>query len=379
MVNLFACGDIVNYNNADGFLLTEELATIVKNADYSICNFEAPIHGYGSPQTKSGIHHSQREETISGLKAQGFNLALLANNHIMDFGREGLEATIDEANKSNIETLGAGTTHELAYAPLIKVINGLKIGILNGGEAQFGVIDHFERDEQFGYAWINHPRIDRTILKLKEECDFILVFSHAGLEDYNIPQKEWRERYKHLCDLGADAVIGSHPHVPQGHEKHNDSLIFYSLGNFYFDGGRWAGIENNSFSIVLTMSKDIPITFKPVFHHTSNGKVHISKDEKKINLEALCGLLRDEYYIHHDQMAINSYQNVKNNLLKSLSPLPITPTLKGTVKELIRAVIGRRKGLNKAILGMHFMRNESYYFVAKHAMELEVQKKKKNE
>jgi poly-gamma-glutamate capsule biosynthesis protein CapA/YwtB (metallophosphatase superfamily) len=105
--------------------------------------------------------------------------------------------------------------------------------MINACEANFGLIDGFNREEKAGYAWINDPRIDKTILRLRRECDILLVFSHAGLEHYWIPQKEWRARYRHFCDLGADVIIGSHPHVPQAYESHAGSLIFYSLGNFF--------------------------------------------------------------------------------------------------------------------------------------------------
>ena len=97
MITLFTCGDVVNYENADGKVCDEFLAEIISKADYSVCNFEAPITGFGSPQSKSGPHHSQRPETIEGLKEQGFDLLLLANNHMLDFGAEGLEKTIEAA------------------------------------------------------------------------------------------------------------------------------------------------------------------------------------------------------------------------------------------------------------------------------------------
>jgi poly-gamma-glutamate capsule biosynthesis protein CapA/YwtB (metallophosphatase superfamily) len=58
------------------------------------------------------------------------------------------------------------------------------------------------------------------------------MITHAGVENIKFPIKEWRDRYKRFCDVGVDVVIGHHPHVPQGYEKQNKSMIFYSLGNF---------------------------------------------------------------------------------------------------------------------------------------------------
>ena len=89
--------------------------------------------------------------------------------------RPSLTATLEAAKEADIETTGVGANEKAAYKPLIKKFGDVKVGIINACEAQFGVIDHFERDEKAGYAWINHPKIDTTVLALKAECDFIAV------------------------------------------------------------------------------------------------------------------------------------------------------------------------------------------------------------
>lgn len=93
-VTLFICGDIINKERADGLICLNELSAIINSADYSVCNFEAPISGYGKPEPKPGVHHCQIAETITVLKKQGFGLLLLANNHMFDFGKPALAATL---------------------------------------------------------------------------------------------------------------------------------------------------------------------------------------------------------------------------------------------------------------------------------------------
>lgn len=222
MVNLFVSGDIVNTSNISGSIIAEDLEKVIKSCDYAVCNFEAPIEGFGAPILKSGSHIKNKKKTIKALKSHGFHLLLLANNHMMDYGAEAMQATKDLALSENLDVVGAGSDFDEAYRPLIKEINGLRFGIINACEAQFGVLDYYQSKTSAGYSWINHNQIDKNILQLKKECDFVLVFSHAGLENYNIPQKEWRERYKHLCDLGADVIVGCHPHVPQGYEQYRN-------------------------------------------------------------------------------------------------------------------------------------------------------------
>jgi len=374
MPDIFVCGDVVNYCQADGKICSEDLACIIQGVDFAICNFEAPIVGYGTPQQKSGPHHSQRKETILGLKQQGFDLLLLANNHMLDYGTEGLVATISEAKKHGLDVVGAGVNSMSAYSPLIKKIGGIKFGIINACEAQFGVIDFYQKDEAAGYAWINHPRIDQTVIQLKEKCDFVLFFSHAGLENYSIPQKEWRFRYKHLCDLGVDVLIASHPHVPQGYETYKNKLIFYSLGNFYFDGGRWNGKECRSFAIRLRFEKEKKPTFEPVFHYTSNMKVQLADEDKKTDLHALCKELQLGYDKAHDEMVIDAYQIIRKNQIRSLLSFPVDVTIWGTIKEIVATFLGRRKKINKSLLGLHLYRNEAYYYVVRRALEIEASK-----
>ncbi len=369
MAKIFACGDVVNYGNKTGLLCGEELAELIAGADYAVCNFEAPISGYGVAMPKSGPHLHQDRKTLTGLKAQGFGLVLLANNHMMDYGSVGLKATIDTAQEERIDTVGAGLNSDTAYKPLIKQIADIRLGIVNACEAQFGVIDHFERTEAAGYAWINHPKIDTTVIELKKECDFVIVFAHAGLENYSIPQKEWRVRYKHLCELGADVVVGSHPHVPQGYEEHNGSLIFYSLGNFYFDYGYASEYENHSYAVMLDLVKGKPPMFEAIHHITRGHQVNIS--EEAVDLESLCKKLGDGYMKEHDGMSMEVYDNsIRRNLIKSASKIPFDGTFKGTLKEIAATLLGRRRNINRNLTQLHFMRNEAYYYAARHALEI---------
>ncbi|MFG6147467.1 CapA family protein [Halobacillus sp. B23F22_1] len=371
MVKLFITGDIINYEHSDGLVCSDEISKVISDADYSICNFEAPIEGYGTPSPKSGRHHFQRKSTIKGLQKQGFNMMCLANNHIMDYGIAALKATIDEANSLKIDTVGAGINFHDAYKPLVKEVNDLKIGFINACEAQFGVKDYYSAEDHPGYAWINHKEIDRKISVLNEECDFVIVLSHAGLEHYNIPQKEWRVRYKHFCDLGADVIVGSHPHVPQGYEYYNNSVIFYSLGNFYFDSSNYRLKEDRSYSLNLNLEKNKKVRFDPLFHHKENGYVQLSPREQQVNLDLLNANLGENYEELHEEMSLEIYnKTIKKNLIFSLLSFPYDGNIKSTIKRSLSLIFNKRKKQDKTLLSLHLLRNEAYYYATKHAMEI---------
>lgn len=87
---------------------------------------------------------------------------------------------------------------------------------------------------KYGYAWIGHFSIAKTISELRTKVDFILCFCHYGLEHYEVPLDCVRQYYYLLIDQGVDCIVGTHPHIAQGYEYYNDKLIVYSLGNFFF-------------------------------------------------------------------------------------------------------------------------------------------------
>ena len=378
VATFFVCGDIINKERTDGLVCSEGLSEIINSADYAVCNFEAPIKGYGKPEPKPGVHHCQIAETITGLKKQGFSLLLLANNHMFDFGKPALAATLRKAKDNNLDTLGAGLNSEEAYLPLIKIINGLKIGMLNACEAQYGEINSEGKEVKAGYAWISDPIIEKNIIKLRKECDFVFVFSHAGLEHFPIPQREWRTKYRHFCDLGADIVIGAHPHVPQGFEKYGKSIIFYSLGNFYFNkGGSSSLSEDSSFAVWLDLKKNGGFEYKLVHHFKKYGLVQVAPSTKQADIKKLNVLLEDDFYWKaHEKMTIDTYNKIKRGLaISAFLPVPLNGSFKSFIRLIASSILKRDNVKYKDLYQLHLLKNESYYYVLKHALELLTQRK----
>jgi poly-gamma-glutamate synthesis protein (capsule biosynthesis protein) len=175
--------------------------------------------------------------------------------------------------------------------------------------------------------------------------------------------------------LGADVVIGTHPHVPQGYEKEGDSLIFYSLGNFYFDSKNYKDKEDCSFAVWLKLTHGKSPEFKPVFHYKKEGLVHLAPTQKKVDLDGLCVSLRDGYQEAHDQMSLESYQQFKRNLIFSLMPIPYDGKLQSSLRRIASKFLGRYKEIDKTLLQLHLLRNEAYYYAAKHALEIQAKKR----
>lgn len=214
--------------------VAQSVRDLLSQADVVCFNFEAPcfVPEGRPPAPKAGPSIVQSEQAINLLRACGATHVSLANNHVMDYGREGLRQTIDRLG--GIRPFGAGLTVADAYAPAFVNLHGARIALLAFGEAQFGVLRDCAPGAA-GYAWIEDPRARAAVRAARAHADWVLVQVHAGLEMVDIPLPEWRERYREMIDLGADLVIGHHPHVLQGVEYHQGRQIFYSLGNFWME------------------------------------------------------------------------------------------------------------------------------------------------
>lgn len=233
LLNINIVGDFFS-PNLNGLEFSDALNEKLEHADLNVVNFEGPINTNKSvPICKSGPNISQDPDAPVFLKEHGFKLFSLANNHSMDYGVQALDATIKCLNEECF--VGAGLWDE-AYKVKILEIKGKKNGFLAITQFEFGVLDDIAFCEnKKGAAWMEHPCIDKLIVDSKQQCDYLIVLPHAGLEHFTLPLPELRTLYHHFVDMGADAVIGSHPHVPQPWETYKKKPIVYSLGNFCFD------------------------------------------------------------------------------------------------------------------------------------------------
>ena len=309
------CGDFVSKANHT-ISLSPELKGILDSGSVNVVNFEAPLSGYGAVTDRSGPRLCQPESAYTSLKDSGFNLFQLANNHAVDYGEEACKATKEHLH----DVVGAGTIEE-AYAPVIRIISGVKVGFLSFVHHEFGVLDEFDNNQQYGTAWINSARATKAIIETKRDVDYLIVLPHAGVEQVDVPLPEWRRRYQEFIDLGADAVVATHPHVPQGWEAYKGKPIFYSLGNFYFDAiepaDEW---WYKGLMITLTVSnKGLEYTV----HNTrfNSGMVEIdNSEETKVHNQYLLNLISDEtaYMERINAIALERWEELQIYFIRGL-------------------------------------------------------------
>ena len=368
-ISILTCGDMV-INTSDTKIISDELSKIITSSNISICNFEAPIKSKGSPIPKIGPHVHQLKSAIGAIKNCGFDMFSLANNHIYDYGETGLKDTIDEITKNNLDYIGAGLSFDEAYSLLIKEIDEIKIGFLAFCESEFGAL--LEDEGRGGYAWINHPSVNNIVRDSKQEVDVLILIAHAGAEEVPLPLPEWRARYRELCDLGVDVVIGHHPHVPQGWEKYNESLIFYSLGNFYFDWNVFRDKEDISYSVLLKIENK-KIDYEIITHKKINNCVEIVEDKSfEEYLDKLNVILKNNYLEIANQQSIYLYKTRYEIYYKSYAMAVCGNTrLISKIYSIIKQLFFSTKDIkNRELLLLHNVRIESHRFATQRALSL---------
>lgn len=232
-VRLFFAGDFCSKPSTSRITVSEELQSLIQSCDLKVVNFEVPLKpeiiNLPSQNRERFFQHDDSPDFLRGL---GFNLFQLANNHVFDWGSEGFNKTKKALGD---DSFGAGT-YEEAYKVKVVEKNGMKIAFMAMSFAAYtGVFDDVTNHDGLGCAYINDLRINHDIIEAKKHVDYLFVLPHDGIEYIDIPLPETIARYRDFIDYGADGVIGTHPHCPQGWEEYKGKPIFYSLGNFLFN------------------------------------------------------------------------------------------------------------------------------------------------
>lgn len=209
-----------------------EVKNVIDQVDYSIVNFECPItKGGENPIEKCGSNLQCSEEGIKAVKWAGFDSVTLANNHLLDYGEEGVANTLEACKKYGIDAVGGGMNLQDASQILYKEINGETLAIINCCEHEFSIAT----ENTAGSNPLNPIQQYYAIREARENADYVLVIVHGGNEHYQLPSPRMQETYRFFIDAGADAVVNHHQHCYSGYEVYHDKPIFYGLGNFCFD------------------------------------------------------------------------------------------------------------------------------------------------
>lgn len=223
--------------------------------DYLTGNFEHPIVDDEikvEDKKRDKIYLSTEEEMLTGIKQAGFTNINLANNHMYDFGEEGIIHTIETLNQFDVPFVGAGKNRSEAYDIHYEEINDQKVATL--GFTEVYTRDALTGIETPGVATSNMNMMLNKVHEARKFADLVVVHLHWGTEYKTKFDKRQQQIAEILADAGVDVILGHHPHVLQTVDVIDDTIVFYSLGNFIFDQG-WSMTRETVFP-VLTLAQD---------------------------------------------------------------------------------------------------------------------------
>ena len=216
---LLAGGDVLlDRTEPEGIDPFTKVQPDLASADVAIVNLEMAITERGEPYDKEYVFRAPGSAALT-LVGAGIDVVSLANNHVFDFGREGLEDTISVLDEVGILRPGAGSNNAEAYAPRILTLdNGIRVAFVSATAVVPG-----------GFA----SGADRPgVADAKWATPRVVVSLHWGVEREPCPNEEQRTLAQQIIEAGADLILGHHPHVLQPIETFDRSVIAYSLGNF---------------------------------------------------------------------------------------------------------------------------------------------------
>lgn len=207
----------------DGYF--SELRDIIDGADLSIANMEFTLGG--KPYT-GYPNFSAPDSYLECIRQSGVDICLTANNHILDKGAEGLDKTMNIYNNNGMLFTGtaSGPEDDSLRNPLIVPLRGIRIAFAN---FTYGTNGH--NSDRIVHR-LDSSDVASCLARAEDRgADLIIVLPHWGIE-YQLRHSKNQERWaEFFIRHGADAVIGSHPHVVQDADTLNGVPVVYSLGN----------------------------------------------------------------------------------------------------------------------------------------------------
>ena len=211
-----------------------EMLERMQNADLFVINEEFPFSLRGEAMEDKQFTFRADPKYVEIFQKMGVDIATVANNHALDFGRDAFLDTLDTLKSADITSIGGGYHLSEASAPAVQTIKGQTFAIF-GATRVSPSATWYASDSQAGlFQTYDATLLNQKIAEAHAEYDHVIVFVHWGIEKNETPEDYQRSLAKGYIDAGADLVVGCHPHVLQGFEYYNGVPIVYSLGNYLF-------------------------------------------------------------------------------------------------------------------------------------------------
>jgi len=282
----------------------ENVKEVLGNYDTVVANLETVIadrDAVASPRAPARVDRAE-PQAAAALRSSGINLVGIANNHIFEYGENGLSETARHLRDNNVEWVGK-KNHSICN------IAGNRVAFLSWSLVPDTYWPRLDPSGYYNIAGSLAPILDE-IQEVRSTADYVVLLLHWGNEFVHQPSRKQREIGLTLIDAGADAIIGHHPHVLQPIERYKNGLIAYSLGNFVMDS--WD--HEARISIILEVTLGHPLGYRAIpvniDKHSYQPKI-VRDEEQSSKVSAMLQIrepLDDPEYLHAVNWARKNYR-----------------------------------------------------------------------
>lgn len=226
MTTIVATGDVmlgryvnvkIRKNNFDYTWPFHQTKDFLSASDLTLINLENPLLD-PCPIDEIGMVFCSPTQSVEGLVFAGIDIVNLANNHMEDHGASGYISTLETLRQSGLQPSDQDN-----------------LVVVTRGDTSFGFIGFNRIKQGKNHSILSDQEVIQRISDLDSQVDVLIVSMHWGNEYKSIPNQAQISLGHQAIDVGADLIIGTHPHVTQAVEEYQGKMIFYSLGNFVFD------------------------------------------------------------------------------------------------------------------------------------------------
>jgi poly-gamma-glutamate capsule biosynthesis protein CapA/YwtB (metallophosphatase superfamily) len=233
------------------------IAGLLRSTDLTVVNLETAVTDRGKPQPKY-YHFRAKPAAFTALRDAGVDIANMANNHVLDYGRVGLSDTMAAAAHARFPVLGIGTNAAAAWTPYVVTVKGLRIAFLGVSQVAELASSWVATRTRSGEAnSINLRRTLAAVRAAKKIADVVVVIMHWGTEGMACPDANQLALAPKLAKAGANIIVGSHAHTLQGSGWLGHTFVAYGMANFLW----WEASYSTATGVLfLTLHRHRPLT-----------------------------------------------------------------------------------------------------------------------
>lgn len=258
--------------------LFSDVSELVSSADFSAVNLECALTESEYRIKKFGPNLKSPVEAAEILKSVGITLAGISNNHVFDFGIEGMRDTLAAIESAGLDYTGFGDNYEDSRENYYFEKDGEKIAVVAVCEHEYT----YATENRMGARPFDEFETMDDIREAKRNADRVIVMYHGGKELCEYPSPRLLKLSRAMVRCGADLVLCQHSHCIGCYEKYMDGHIIYGQGNFHFI---WRGNESEMWNTSLGVMYDTvknELEFIPI--RANQTGVALAKGEDKENI-----------------------------------------------------------------------------------------------